>query len=185
MNAELAKLIDEAGVIAEDAQKTFGHLNPKQLNWKPSPTQWSVAQCLDHLIVINSTYFPVIEKIARDGYKPSGQQRLPLLPRLFGPLVLTAVSPEGKRNYKASSHVLPSSSAISADIVARFRAHQQELIQHMKMTENLDLSNTIITSPVASFATYSMLYAYRIVVAHERRHLLQAQRVMDAMGFPR
>ncbi|HEX7959473.1 MAG TPA: DinB family protein [Terriglobales bacterium] len=184
MNAELAKLIDEAGVIAEDAQKTFGHLNAKQLNWKPSPAQWSVAQCLDHLIVINSTYFPVIEKIARDGYKPSVQQHLPLLPRFFGPLVLKAVSPEGKRNYKASSHVLPSSSTIDGDIVARFRAHQQELIRHMKMTENLDLSNTIITSPVASFATYSMLYAYRIVVAHERRHLLQAQRVMDAMGFP-
>ena len=185
MNEELAKLIDEAGAVAEDAQKSFGQLNATQLNWRPTPSQWSVAQCLDHLIVINSTYFPAIEKIARNGYKPSAQERLPLLPRLFGPLVLGAVSPEGKRNYKASSHVLPSSSAIGADIVERFRAHQKELIRHMKMTENLDLSNTIITSPVASFATYSMLYAYRIVVAHERRHLFQAQRVMDATGFPK
>jgi hypothetical protein len=185
MNEELPKLINEANAITDDVQKSFGHLNSQQLNWKPSANQWSVAQCLDHLIVINSTYFPIIEKIARDGYKPTLQQRVPVLPRLFGSLVLTAVSPEGKRKYKTARHVEPSSSAIPADIVDKFRAHQQELIRHMKLTENLDLSNTIITSPVASFAAYSMLYAYRIVVAHERRHLLQAQRVMDATGFPK
>lgn len=185
MNEELPKLIDGANAITDEAQNSFGHLNANQLNWKPSPKQWSVAQCLDHLIVINSTYFPVIEKIARDGYKPSLQQRLPLLPGLFGSLVITAVSPEGKRKYKASSHVQPSSSAIAGDIMARFRSHQQELIRHMRMTEKVDLSNTIITSPVASFATYSMLDAYRIVVAHERRHVLQAKRVMETTGFPK
>lgn len=185
MNEELSKLIDEANAITDEAQKSFGQLNAKQLNWKRSPNEWSVAQCLDHLIVINSTYFPTVEKIVQDEYRPSLRHRLPLLPRLFGSLVLTAVSPEGKRKYKASSHVQPSSSAIAGDIMARFRSHQQELIRHMRMTEKADLSNTIITSPVASFATYSMLDAYRIVVAHERRHVLQAKRVMETTGFPK
>src|SRR5689334_20157925 len=124
MNHELPKLIDEANVIAEDAQKNFGQLNAQQLNWKPSPKQWSVGQCLDHLIVINSGYFPVIDKIVRDGYKPSLQQRLPLLPQFFASLVLKAVSPEGKRKYKASVPTQPSNSSIASDIVARFKAHQ-------------------------------------------------------------
>jgi hypothetical protein len=185
MNEELPGLIDEANAIAEDAQKSFGQLNATQLNWKPSASQWSVAQCLEHLIVINSAYFPTIQKIVRDGYRPSLQQRLPLLPRFFAWMVIKAVSPETKAKFKTARHVAPSSSTIAADIVARFKGHQQELIRHMKMTDELDLRKIIITSPVASVATYSTLDAYKIVVTHERRHLLQAKRVMGAAGFPR
>ena len=184
MNEELPKLIEEASAIADDAQQDFGQLSSTQLNWKPSAAQWSVAQCLDHLIVINSTYFPIIEKIVRDGYRPSLQQRLPLLPRLFAWMVLKAVSPETKSKFKTARHVEPSSSTIAADIVARFKAHQQEVIRHMKMAEKLDLKEIIITSPVASIAAYSTLDAFRIMVTHERRHLLQAKRVMEAAGFP-
>jgi DinB superfamily len=184
MNEELPKLIDEANIIAGDAQKSFGHLSWEQLNWKPSPNQWSVAQCLDHLIVINSTYFPTIQQVVRNGYKPSLQQRLPLLPRFFAWMVIKAVSPETKAKFKTAGHVAPSISTIGNDIVARFKTHQEELIRHMRMTEKLDLSNTIITSPVASFATYSMLNAFKIAITHERRHFLQAKRVMQAAGFP-
>jgi len=185
MNEELPKLIDETNAITDEAQKDFGQLNAQQLNWKPSPAQWSVAQCLDHLIVINSGYFPVIEKIVHDGYQPKLQQRLPFLPRLFASLVLQAVSPEGKRKYKAARPFAPSSSAIAGDIVARFKAHQQDLIRHMKMAEKLDLKKTIITSPVASFVTYSAMDGFKIVVAHEHRHLQQAKRVMETPGFPK
>jgi hypothetical protein len=42
----------------------------------------------------------------------------------------------------------------------------------------------IIVSPVASAAFYSVLDAFRIVVAHERRHIEQAARVTRATGFP-
>jgi hypothetical protein len=185
MNEELPKLIEEANAIAGDAQKSFGQLNAQQLNWKPSANQWSVAQCLEHLIVINSAYFPTIEKIVRNGYKPSLQQRLPVLPRFFAWMVIKAVSPETKAKFKTARHVAPSISTIAADIVARFKAHQQELIRHMTMTDKLDLKKIIINSPVASVATYSALDAYRIAVTHERRHLLQAKRVMQAAGFPR
>src|SRR5215475_5774716 len=150
MNEELPKLIDEVNAISDDAQNVFGQLNAQQLNWKPAANQWSVGQCLDHLIVINSAYFPTIEKIARDGYKPSLQQRLPVLPRFFAWMVIKAVSPETKAKFKTARHVSPSSSTIAADVVARFKAHQQELIRHMTMTDKLDLKKIIINSPVAS-----------------------------------
>ena len=42
-----------------------------------------------------------------------------------------------------------------------------------------------VTSPVSPVATYSLLDAYRIVVAHERKHFEQARRVTQAEGFPK
>lgn len=184
MNDELPGLIDEARAIASEAQKTFGHLSTEQVNWKPHADEWSVAQCFEHLIAINAAYFPHIRKIARGEYRRSLRERLPLLPRLFGSMVLKAVQPGAPRKFKTNPAFQPASSAIDGDIIARFKAHQQEVIEHMTMTENVNLREAIITSPVASLATYSLLGAYKIIVAHERRHMAQAGRVMEQAGFP-
>jgi hypothetical protein len=146
-----------------------------------SPDAWSVAQCFAHLIALNSDFFPVIDRIVRDGYKPTFKERLPLLPRLFGSMILKSVQPEASRKFKAVPRFQPSSSAIGGDIISKFRAHQRDVVDHMTMTERLDLRNIIITSPVASAITYSLLDAYKILVAHERRHMAQAQRVMQTL----
>ena len=185
MNEEVPKLIDEAHAIAEDAQKIFGHLGTEQLNWKPNAGQWSVAQCFEHLIVINASYFPRMEKIANGDYKASLKERLPLLPRFFGSMILKVVQPKTKRKFKADARFEPANSTIGGDIIAKFKAHQEDVIDYMKKTKRVNLRKVIITSPVASFATYSLLDAYRILVAHERRHMAQASRVMETGGFPK
>ena len=43
----LPQIYDEAEAIAGDAKTHFGHLNAKQLNWKPAADSWSVAQCVN------------------------------------------------------------------------------------------------------------------------------------------
>ena len=178
MNEELPKLFADLDAVTRDIQTAFGRLSSEQVNWKPNPDTWSVAQCLQHLIVINTAYFPLLEAVARGEHRPSLWTRVPLLPRVFGRMVLKAVRPEGRHRFKTSPRFEPSASRID-EVVARFEAHQQDLVAHMRMTEHLDLRKVIITSPVASGVTYSLLDAYRIVVAHERRHLAQARRVRE------
>lgn len=185
MNTELPKLIDEARAVAAETESRFGQMTTEQLNWRPSASEWSIAQCLEHLIASNTGYFPVVEKVVRGEHRPSFRERLPLLPRFFGSMVLKAVQPESRRKFKAGQRFEPSRSEIGGDIVARFKAQQQELIDHFNSSKDIDLRKTIITSPIASFATYSLLDAYKIVVAHERRHLAQAKRVTEQEGFPR
>ena len=185
MNESLPQLVVEAEAIAADAQRTFGTLNAAQLNWKPAPHEWSVAQCFDHLIRINSAFFPQMRRIQDAGYSPTWRDRVPFLSRLIGSLVLKAVQPEAPRKFKAAGGVLPVSSAIDGDIVLRFAAHQREVIDHMKMTaQRGDLAAMTVVSAVAPAAFYSVLDAFRILVAHERRHMAQAGRVTRAAGFP-
>lgn len=38
-------------------------LSREQLNWKPDAKSWSVAECLDHLVVTNAAYFEVFEEL--------------------------------------------------------------------------------------------------------------------------
>jgi hypothetical protein len=179
------QVYDEAEAIAGDAKAFFGHLNGEQLNWKPAADSWSVAQCLDHLITINREYYPVFDRILKGEHRRTLLHRLPLLPAMFGRLMVNALSPNTSRKLKAPATAQPSSSSIDPQIVGHFITHQRETLGRMRLLENRSPAEVIITSPFASFVVYSLLDAFRIVVAHERRHFAQAQRVMDADGFPR
>jgi hypothetical protein len=164
--------------IADDVERTFGALTAAQLNWKPSPQVWSIAQCLDHLMASNSTYMPIVELVLA-GQKPTSiWQAVPLLPRMWGKLLIRQLSPENKRKTRTVRVFEPSSSPLGADIVARFVAHQQDMIRLIERTAQLDLEHIIITSPALGFVTYSLRDAYEIIVVHEQRHVLQAKRLL-------
>jgi hypothetical protein len=68
--------------------------------------------------------------------------------------------------------------------VARFVDHQRELAEQFKQLAAVDAERIVMTSPLLSVVTYSLLDAARLIVAHERRHLAQAARVTQAPGFP-
>lgn len=182
---ELPGLIADLETVAAAARRTFGGLNAVELNWQPYAGEWSVAQCFEHLILINEAYVPVFVGIARGDWTPTWKERLPLLPKLFGKIVLNAVQPDTKRKFKALPKFQPSSSAIASDIIDRFIAHQHELGRHIETTAGRDWDRTIITSPAVSFFTYSLFDAYRIIVTHEKHHVAQAERVIGSPGFPR
>ena len=49
MNQELPALIAAAIAIAADAERTFGHLDGEQLNWKPRADQFFHIDALPYL----------------------------------------------------------------------------------------------------------------------------------------
>ena len=47
-------LITRIDKTTEDFTKSFGSLTPEQMNWKPNPQVWSIAQNIDHLIKLEA-----------------------------------------------------------------------------------------------------------------------------------
>jgi hypothetical protein len=184
MNDELNNLIDQAGTIADDASRVFGNLSSQQLNWKPSPERWSVAQCFDHLITANKSYFPAIDRVLEGQRNTSVWERMPLFPSVWGKLLIKSLDPASTRKLKAPKSFAPAQSDVSGTIIEDFVEQQKKVIEQMKATAHLDLEKIIITSPALSVITYSLMDAYRIIVVHEQRHFQQARRVMDETAFP-
>jgi DinB superfamily len=180
------KLLDLSNILNDvsgEVRERFSGLSARQLNWKPSPGQWSIGQCFDHLLIGNREMASQIELKVRGG-KPTFFEKIPLLPRLFGPLVVNSVSPVTARKTKNPKILDPSASDLPGDIVAKFLESQEKIAEAMKASDNIDVEKTIMTSPVAKFVTYSMLDGFRITVYHAQRHLAQAKRVTETAGFP-
>jgi len=183
--SDLDVVIKDAKQIAGGVRASFGALSASQLNWKPSAERWSIAQCFDHLLTSNKGYLPIIESVRSGKKQTRFVERLPVLPGLAGKLLLKSLDPASTRKLKAPKNFQPAQSDISASIIDDFVAQQEQLIEGMKSTSDLDLEKIVITSPALSFVAYSLMDAYRVIVTHERRHFQQAERVAAEPGFPR
>ncbi len=181
---DLSVLISAANRITDETRASFGGLTAQQLNWKPSADQWSVAQCFDHLVTTNGAYFPIFEKVLSGETKNTFWESVPWFPALWGKMLIKAVDPESKRKLKAPRVFRPPSSSVDGTVIRRFLDEQNQVIRYMKATGDLNVEKIIISSPVTNLVSYSLMDAYRIIVTHEKRHLLQAKRVSETDGFP-
>lgn len=170
------KGIDEVTVAAKN---NFGDLTQEQLNWKLSDGTWSIAQHLHHLIVINSSYFPIIEALEKVELKIPFFLRIPSLARWMGNMIYNSVKPEQPKKIKTFEIWEPSSSTISDDILARFEAHQQSLKEQIQHAEELIKIGSLIHSPANKKIVYTLEKAFDIIVAHERRHLNHAKAIRE------
>jgi len=182
--ADLATVIAAANNVAAEAKSAFGNLTAAQLNWKPSPERWSVAQCFDHLLTSNKGYPPIIDSVLA-GRKRAFWESMPLLPGLGGKLLIKSLDPASTRKMKAPKPFQPAQSDIAATVIDDFVEQQSKIVEKMKATQHLDLEKIVITSPALAVITYTLMDAYRIIVVHEARHLQQAKRVTEEATFPR
>lgn len=183
--AAILTICAELRTFVDEAKDAFGRMSSEQLNWKPADKKWSIAQCLDHLIVTHGLYFPLFEKLAADDLRQSFWEKTSPLSGFFGRFLIRSMDPENVKPVKTASKAYPSSSEIGADIVDRFVEHQQRLVGYLQnLPHDIDGKKTIITSPLMGLVTYSLDDTFTIMTHHCRRHLNQAKRVTESEGFP-
>lgn len=183
-HSDLSTVLAEGRLVADETKRVFGQLSAEQINWKPGGEAWSVGQCFDHLIISNRLLLTVIEEIRQGKRRPRAWERVPVLPRLFGKLLIRTLRADAGRKVKAPRALDPSASHIPAGIITSFVEQQDRLLQLIEGTRGLELERITITSPVARLITYSLMDAYRLIVVHEQNHFLQASRLLQSPGFP-
>ncbi len=156
----------------------FTSLSEEQLNWSPQADVWSIGQCFDHLRKSNEPYFEIFAAVADKSKREMFWERLPILPAIWGKLVLDTVRPDTKRKSKAPRGFRPALERVPEQVVVDLHEQQRRLVEAIRRLDGIDLGATVVTSPVARFITYSLRDALAIVVAHEERHMNQAERVL-------
>lgn len=171
----------EIDLITAAFKSNFEHLDPSDLNKKADAKSWSIAQNIHHLIVINQTYFPVIENIRSGNYKLGFVSKIGFLTRFFGKMILSSVQADRKKKIKTFPIWEPSKSALNTDILLEFVQHQEELKKLISSSEDLLLKETLIASPANKNIIYKLEDAFDIIVTHEKRHLEQAKEMLEKL----
>lgn len=167
--------------ITQQVSTAFGGLTAAQLNWKPDAATWSVAQNIDHLIVINESYFPIIDALEQGTYRAAFLSKLGFFVSFCEKTVLKSVQPDRVRKMKTFPIWEPRTSDLPADILETFRVHQASLKDMMQRASRWVAEETVISSPANRNIVYRLGTAFEVIVTHERRHLAQAEEVMAQM----
>ncbi len=175
------KWTTEIDNITQSIEESFGNLNSDKMNWNPNDETWSIGQNIDHLIVINETYFPVIKSAKSGTYKLPFMAKFGFMVSFLGNTILKSVQPERKKKTKTFPIWEPTQSQIPADILYKFRVHQEELKKLIETSHDLIDDGAIISSPANRNIVYKLETAFDIIVAHERRHFKQATEILQQL----
>lgn len=176
---QLEKLKRELNSASEQARALSGDLSEAEFRAAPTAGQWSVAECLDHLRITTDAYLPTLREAIAEGrlrgMTGDGPYRADLLGRLLVWIMEPPVFLRSRTPAPFVPHELPSRD----EVVDSFFESQFELIACVEDAAGLDLTRLRIRSPFDSRFHYSLFSAFRLLVAHERRHLWQAQQAAE------
>lgn len=174
----LDELITEAKTIANVSKQIFGSLSVEQLNWKPNEVSWSIGQCFEHLIITNNLYFPNIQKVIDGTHHNNFFSKIPFSTDLIAVLMKNSLKPEQKRKMKTFEIFEPAVSNISETIIEDFAENQQKLIEMIESCKDFNLHKIKIAEPLSVALNLRLNDAFEILILHEKRHFLQAERAL-------
>lgn len=177
------RLLSELDAADERARELMAGLSADQLNWQPAAGAWSVGQCLDHLCVMNDVYLPPMERALEGKAKASVEE---ITPGWFGRwFIQNVVEPSPKqKQFRAPKKIEPNS-RVEISVVERFLAGNQAARALIERARDFDVNQIRFTNPFIPLIRFTVGTGLEIVTRHQRRHLLQAQRVKAAAGVPR
>ena len=171
--------------IKIDARDILADLTDIQFTWQPDKDRWSIAQCIDHLLVTGhnslSNIHTAINEARSKGLLSQGPFRYGVLERWF----VRRMEAPAKIRFKAPKAYLPSGEQNYAEMVRNFCNLQDEFVQCIQEAEGLDLSRVRVSNPVTRWFRLSLGQEIAFNAAHERRHLRQAMAVKQEQGFAR
>lgn len=158
----------------------FMPLASQELNWKPLPEQWSVAECLEHLNIYSRYYNPAMEQAIAAGKKHASVDRFES--NWFGNFSVKSVHPDNTKKQNTLKRLNPSQSAIPNDVIEDFLKHQKKLQELIAQSGSVNLNKIKIPAEIAKLMKLKLGDCLRFVVAHEQRHIQQAKRVLEGMS---
>lgn len=177
------RLAFELSANDQTAQAVAAGLNDEQLNWQPAPASWSVGQCLEHLCITNETYLRALAAALEE--KPDSPVGEITPGRFGGWFIRKFVEPSpNSRRVPAPSKIRPAA-RVDLTVLDRFLSGNKSCRELIVHSRGKDVNHIRFWNPLVPGVRFTVGTGLEIIGSHERRHLLQAERVRDSAKFPR
>ena len=176
----VSKLLDENTANIEKAKSLTAGLSAAQMNWRPQPGKWSIAQNLAHLNFGYEYFDTLASSIAAaraKGIIGNGPFRYGWL----SSWIMKSQEPPPKRKFKSAKRYTPSPDVDAAKAIADYLRMGARLTELIQEADGLDLARAKtpfgwFKMPLGALLTH--------VITHNRRHLWQAEQVRNDPNFP-
>lgn len=181
LQPQLERIAGELADAGRRAHEVAEPLGADVWGARPSPGEWSVAECLVHLNLTSRAFLPLVREAigtGRDrGLVSSGPYRRDVVGRLLHWLT----NPPVRLRIKTTAPFVPAAVEPRDRVLADFDSLQEQLISCVRDADGLDLGRLRIVSPFSSRVRYNLYSCLTIIAAHQRQHLAQAEAVIRSL----
>jgi len=177
--AQARKLIEQTlnGVIGATKR-----LSDAQWRFKPSPEEWSVAENLDHMVIVQGRVLDgILTRLADAPAAPAGRDN-----QVIDAMVIHQI-PTRLDKFKAPEVVAPVGEIVPDEKLEQLKANCKRLSERL---EGSGLREHAVEAPplrAISKGAYDLMDGYQWILAaaaHTERHTKQVLEVMANPGFP-
>ena len=176
------RLIAELDASDRRAERLAVGLSVAQLNWKPRPDAWSIGQCLQHLSITNEVYLSAIAASLEGEPRCQVEQ---IVPGWFGRWFIRNIvqpSPQTRR-IRAPKKIEPGEQ-VEGSVLEVFLRSNDAARELIRRASNYEVNRIRFKNPFVPMIRFTAGTGFEIVSKHQDRHLLQAEGVLGAAGFP-
>lgn len=177
MPQELKKIYDEFSQMKKDSSAFLSTVKENEFNKRPADNGWSIAECIDHLIVTGvdycDTYEKGLKKLEEKNLRYSGEMKFSWIGTKF----IGNVEPPVKKKFKSPGKWAPDSNINKAKATEAYLQLQDRWMELVERSAPWDLTKIKLPSPAVSWIKFSAFVILEVNAAHQRRHLEQAKNV--------
>lgn len=152
---------------------------------RPAVDQWSVAECLIHLNLTSRAFLPLIRDAISEGRDLKLFGSGPYRRDVVGWFVYWITDPLLRFRVKTTAPFVPAGVEPKDKVLDTFDMLQEQVAGCVREADGLDLGRLPIISPFDSRLKYNLYSCLTIIPAHQRRHLLQAEKVIRSLRTAR
>jgi hypothetical protein len=151
---------------------------------RPSSESWSANECLQHLNSYGRFYLPAIESVlSRSEKRESSTQFSPgWLGNYFTKLMMPAKDGNVSKKMNSPKDHAPKTIIESRLVISEFIDQQEKLLALLNTAKKFDLNAVKVGISIAPIIKLKLGDVFRFVIAHQVRHILQAERALANAG---
>jgi hypothetical protein len=173
------QLVNELDAADQRAKELAAGFTLEQLNWPPKPGAWGVGQCLEHLAMTNEAYASSIsESLAGQPVRVVPEITLGWFARWF---IQNYIEPSPKSKHARAPKKIVPGTQVGFSVLDRFIRSNQALREVIRNAGAYDVNRIRFKNPFLPLLRFTVGAGLQIVVKHQRRHLLQAERAKQSL----
>ena len=169
---ELDRATAQLGLLAD-------RVSDEDFHRRPNPNGWSAAECVAHLTLSTREMRPRIDQaISESGASTRSRERR-YRRDFVGWFLSRTLEPPVKQRFKTTPAFVPTSAGPKDQVLRDFAEFQGQLVQRLNNVSGLDMHRAKVTSAFNQRVRYNLYSAFRVITAHQRRHLYQAEMALS------
>ncbi len=137
----------------------------------PAPGAWSPSHCVEHLIITTQAFLPLWDKAIATAPRGNGEADYAWWERRLQELM----EPPYRLRGKTDQPFLPRAAHSMKESLELFSAAHELAKERAERLKDLAIQELSIVSPFAGWMKYNLAFSFDLLLAHERRHLWQAE----------